>query len=178
MIVNRPFYNVKCDHCRCLLDEESWYPDETTAEIPLSDTGWRKLGGKHYCEDCWSWDDDDNIVTKDGRKFNGETGEEILTIEQRYHLDYLKDLTDPRLTLTQLRIEIIKATKLYHSMVGWLYKGALKREIDGALSLLNDRHASASESEKEIYDTFREHRIFYHLQQEGFPDNGKHVNIY
>lgn len=27
--------------------------------------------------DCWIWDDDNNIITKDGKKFDGETYEEI-----------------------------------------------------------------------------------------------------
>ena len=35
------------------------------------------LGGRDYCPDCVSVDDEDNIITKDGRKYNGETYEEI-----------------------------------------------------------------------------------------------------
>jgi len=40
---------------------------------------WKHLGGHDYCHDCWQWDDDDNIVTKDGRKFDGDTYERIRT---------------------------------------------------------------------------------------------------
>ena len=76
MKVSETYYNVKCDACGCFLDDENWYPDE---EIPtiLEESGFKTLGGRHYCMDCWNWDDDDNIITKDGKKFDGETYEEI-----------------------------------------------------------------------------------------------------
>lgn len=48
------------------------------AKLYLDENGFKELGGKHYCGCCWYYDDDDNIVTKDGRKFNGDTEEEIL----------------------------------------------------------------------------------------------------
>ena len=61
-------------------------------------------------------------------------------------------------------------------MVGSIYKRALYYEIEGAMHLLSDRKKSASESEKEAYDAFQ--CIFYRLQRNGFPNNGKDVNIY
>lgn len=39
--------------------------------------GWKRAGDKHFCDNCWNWDDDDCITTKDGRRFN-EEGEEIV----------------------------------------------------------------------------------------------------
>lgn len=91
--------------------------------------------------------------------------------EQRYHLDYLKDLLDPRLTITQIRMEIIKAQLLCRSMVGTLYKNALIGEIGRAFKLYNDRRANASDSEKDAYDTFSEYGIFYRLLNIGFPND-------
>ena len=52
--------------------------DFVHAKEYMDENGFKELGGKHYCGDCWHYDDDDNIVTKDGRKFNGDTEEEIL----------------------------------------------------------------------------------------------------
>lgn len=77
MILKVEFYNIKCDCCGSLLSEETWWDDRETSESLLSECGWKKLGGCHYCPDCRYYDDDDNIVTKDGRKFDGETEKEI-----------------------------------------------------------------------------------------------------
>ena len=41
------------------------------------ESGWIKLGGKDYCQDRWKYDEDDNIITSDGKRWNGETYEEI-----------------------------------------------------------------------------------------------------
>lgn len=38
---------------------------------------WIEFSGRCYCPSCWSYDLNDNIVTKDGHKFDGETHEEI-----------------------------------------------------------------------------------------------------
>lgn len=40
---------------------------------------WLEIGGRHYCQNCYSFDkDDENIViTKDGHKYDLETDEEI-----------------------------------------------------------------------------------------------------
>lgn len=179
MIIDRTFYNVKCAHCGALLDEENWYDDKEVLSAILRECNWIECeGGLHYCENCHQVDDDDNIVTADGRKWDYDTHKEILTDEQRYHLDYLKDLLDPKLTLTQLRFEIIKAIHLYYSMVGTLYKRALQDEIDSAYRLLNCRLDNASDAERKIYESFGNNRVFYNLQNDGFPNDGKDVNIY
>lgn len=41
--------------------------------------GWLEFGGKHYCPDCYSHDEDDEsiIITKDGHMYDWETEEEI-----------------------------------------------------------------------------------------------------
>ena len=77
MIVKKEFRNVECDCCGQMLDEETWYEDEEAFGVILDECNWKTLGGKHYCDNCWTRDDDDNIVTKDGRKFDDDTQEEI-----------------------------------------------------------------------------------------------------
>ena len=76
MIVSDTFYNVKCDSCGAMLND-MWYQESETTEAALEECGWMKLGERHYCEDCWTRDDDDNIVTDDGRKYDDYTHKEI-----------------------------------------------------------------------------------------------------
>lgn len=76
MTRNKEFYNIECDHCGAMLDEECWWESQEILENMLDEYSWRKLGDRHYCDDCWEYDENDNIVTKDGRKWT-EEGEEI-----------------------------------------------------------------------------------------------------
>ena len=71
------FFNIKCDVCGCLCDDELWNTDIRRIKEIAVETGWIKLGGKDYCQDCWKYDEDDNIITSDGKRWNGETYEEI-----------------------------------------------------------------------------------------------------
>ena len=47
------FYNVKCDCCNKLADEESWQNEEgiIRGEI-MPEENWKNIGGKFYCPDC------------------------------------------------------------------------------------------------------------------------------
>ena len=74
-LVKREFHNIECDCCGQLLDEETWCDDQEVLPAILAECGWKQLGGSHYCEECWYRDDDDNIVTKDGRKFDDDGNE-------------------------------------------------------------------------------------------------------
>lgn len=76
MIVKREFQNIECDCCGGLLNEEMWCDDAEVFPGILSENGWKTIGGRHYCQDCWTWDDDDHIQCKDGRKYT-EDGELI-----------------------------------------------------------------------------------------------------
>ena len=76
-IIKEYFYNIECDVCGECADVTCWHTDPDAAKLYLDENGFKELGGKHYCGCCWYYDDDDNIVTKDGRKFNGDTEEEI-----------------------------------------------------------------------------------------------------
>ena len=71
------FYNIECDVCGCLCDDELWYTDSQGIKEIADETGWIKLGGKDYCPKCWKYDENDNIITSDGKRWNGETYEEI-----------------------------------------------------------------------------------------------------
>ena len=76
MILQRLFYNIECDCCHCQLDEENWWDSKEENEIFLFGRGWKEFGDRHYCEDCWEYDDDDNIATADGRRYT-EGGERL-----------------------------------------------------------------------------------------------------
>ena len=89
MLVKREFHNIECDCCGQLLDEETWWDDQdalTTTILP--ECGWIECeGGRHYCDECWTHDDDDNIQCKDGRKYT-ENNE---LIEQHVNPDEMQD---------------------------------------------------------------------------------------
>ena len=76
-VVKEYFYNIECDVCGCLYDQESWRasPEYFSGEPENDD--WLKLGGKDYCPDCWEYDEDDNIITSDLKRWNSKTLEEI-----------------------------------------------------------------------------------------------------
>lgn len=77
-IIKEYFYNIECDVCGNLADFGQSHPDIDIVKEYMYLGDFKELGGKHYCPNCWDYDDDDNFVTKDGRKFNGDTEEEIL----------------------------------------------------------------------------------------------------
>ena len=76
-LIKEYFYNIECDVCGELADMESWHTHPDAARLYLGENGFKELGGKHYCGCCWCYDDDNAIVTKDGRRFNEDTEEEI-----------------------------------------------------------------------------------------------------
>lgn len=73
MIIAGTFYNIKCDCCGKIADEETWSRDIRIAQYGSDKKGFmRNLGGKDYCPDCYQYDEQDRIVTKDGRMFNDD----------------------------------------------------------------------------------------------------------
>jgi len=73
MIVKEYFFNIECDCCKALADEELWHVEECTAKEVASENEFMHLGGKDYCPKCWKHDDEDNIVTKDGKVWDEDT---------------------------------------------------------------------------------------------------------
>ena len=63
-IVKEYFYNVKCDRCGKLANEELWGNDVAFAKEDADESGFIEVDGKHYCPDCYTIDDEDNIVVK------------------------------------------------------------------------------------------------------------------
>ncbi len=62
--IKQYFHNIKCDRCGTLLDEEMWHHEKDTLESFLEDNGFIEHKGKHYCIDCYDYDDEDNIKIK------------------------------------------------------------------------------------------------------------------
>ena len=59
MIKEVTYYEIICDRCGKSLTQESemCYPDTESAEMVAIDNEWKKIGGKHYCADCYELDD-------------------------------------------------------------------------------------------------------------------------
>ena len=156
MIVDKQFHNIKCDACGRLIDDETWWDDKDalTTQI-LNDCNWIECEGSHYCDECWSHDDDDNIVTKDGRKWTDYDHKEI----RQHRMNYLS-LSDD-MTLTQFRMELVKGEALFHSMVGTLYKGMLFDDLTEGKEWFEELLATRKgTSESDYYYTFASHGIF------------------
>lgn len=69
MIVSEIFYGVKCNRCGGLHDdgEHTYWFDESTAEEYAQNSDWISIKGKHYCPECYSFDEerDDNLPKPD-----------------------------------------------------------------------------------------------------------------
>ena len=77
MITKKEFYNIKCDCCGQLLDDENYWDEIEGVESMLETCGWKTMeDGKHYCHECFHYDDNDMLVTKDGHIYD-ECGYEV-----------------------------------------------------------------------------------------------------
>lgn len=70
MILKEYFYNVQCDHCQTIASPDLWSVDEEEARTNAED--WFEHKGKHYCTDCWQYDDEDNVILADGTTIKQE----------------------------------------------------------------------------------------------------------
>lgn len=64
-------HTVVCDNCKKDIGSESEYScwnDESYAENSAMESDWIKEEDKHYCPDCISYDDDNNIVLNENLK--------------------------------------------------------------------------------------------------------------
>jgi hypothetical protein len=63
-------YDLKCDGCGKLLSHETElsYSDKDCLLQDAREEDWQILGTgentEYYCPDCWSYDEDDNLVVK------------------------------------------------------------------------------------------------------------------
>ena len=111
MIEEGPFYNVFCDCCddRQNPANEMWWNTETDAHNDAVDNGnYKLLGGKYYCPKCYHYEElneQDIIVTKDGKRFWDETEEEITikltTMEESLVASAANDLATGRYLLDE-----------------------------------------------------------------------------
>lgn len=74
-IVKEYFYNMQCDCCGGLDDDEYWTVDEVHARENAESGDWINRGGRDYCSNCWRYNEDDDIETKDGKVWDGKTDE-------------------------------------------------------------------------------------------------------
>lgn len=76
-------YKIVCDCCGETFHDGNGFtcytsdPNGDDIRSEALEADWREFGDKHYCPDCMYWDDDDNLCTKDGHKYDVETDEEI-----------------------------------------------------------------------------------------------------
>lgn len=69
MIYPVTMYAAKCDNCgKEWFDESNCFvafTDESSMRSVLGDDDhWHTEGDKHYCRDCYSFDDEDNLIIK------------------------------------------------------------------------------------------------------------------
>lgn len=64
-------FTVICDHCKIdigINQEYSCYNDEISAKENAMNSDWLFHDNKHYCNDCYDYDDNDQIVLTSVRK--------------------------------------------------------------------------------------------------------------
>lgn len=70
MIKEVTMYTVICDNCGadvCENMEYSCWNDESSAKDIAIDSGWLIDDGNHYCDYCFSYDDNDTLVIDGSR---------------------------------------------------------------------------------------------------------------
>ena len=67
MIIEETFYAVECDVCKAQAenyDGYAFWADVNTTEENAIGSEWHKEGDYHYCPDCHSFNDEDELVIK------------------------------------------------------------------------------------------------------------------
>jgi len=65
MVKEVKMFTIVCDVCGTDVNEDTGYScwsDVEANEDIRQEEGWEKVGDKHYCNDCFEYDDDDNLV--------------------------------------------------------------------------------------------------------------------
>jgi len=71
MLQKVEMYTVVCDNCQKDIgteDEYSCWNDDSYAETNAMESDWQKEEKKHYCPECYSYDDNDNLVLNSSLK--------------------------------------------------------------------------------------------------------------
>ena len=65
MIKPSIMYSVICDRCGRILEDGAFWEDESSAIMYALNSKWVEIGDKHYCPDCYEFDDElDEYVPK------------------------------------------------------------------------------------------------------------------
>ena len=65
MIKTIEMYSVVCDRCGRTLDDSVAWEDKSTAISYALNSKWKEIGDKHYCQDCYEFDENlDKYVPK------------------------------------------------------------------------------------------------------------------
>ena len=67
MYLKLEMFTVKCDNCGETSGDNADYScwnDEQTALNEAQECGWTQEDDKHYCPNCYHYDDDDNLILK------------------------------------------------------------------------------------------------------------------
>ena len=64
MIVSEIFYGVKCNRCGEQYEdgEHSFWSDEDNAIENAMESEWIEEKGKHYCDKCFHYNDEDELI--------------------------------------------------------------------------------------------------------------------
>ena len=78
-------YKIGCDCCGGIFCDSDGYVcfdgdvDGSVIRNEADSSGWMEIGDKHYCPNCYEINDNDEIVTKDGHKYDYDTREKIMS---------------------------------------------------------------------------------------------------
>lgn len=67
MLKEVKMYTIVCDSCGCDVNadtEFSCWNDKNYVDDIRDDAGWEKVDDKHYCTDCFEYDDNDELIIK------------------------------------------------------------------------------------------------------------------
>ena len=70
MIKEVTMYTVICDNCKIDVNEGqdiSCWNDTDYSETAAYEGDWKKIGDKHYCTDCFYYDDNDKLIIIESR---------------------------------------------------------------------------------------------------------------
>lgn len=67
MLKEVTMYTIVCDSCGCDVNYDTDYScwnDENYVDEIRQEAGWEKVDDKHYCTDCFEYDDNDELTIK------------------------------------------------------------------------------------------------------------------
>lgn len=72
MYYKAEYTGITCDNCgKVYMDEHTGfavYVDESAAHDAADNDEWYSWENKHYCPDCHTWDDEDNLIINELNK--------------------------------------------------------------------------------------------------------------